>query len=156
MSMKNIPVLLSFVLTMALAANPPLAVAQHATPKQAEGLVKEAIIFYKKNGKDAAIATFSKSPGPFVRGDLYVTVLSLNGDALAHINPRMVGKNLIDLRDVDGQYFVRERLATASRATSGWQDYKFYNPLSRMVEPKRVYWEKFDNLVFTAGAYKPE
>lgn len=29
-------------------------------------------------------------------------------------------------------------------------------PVTRKVEPKRMYWEKHDNLVFAAGAYKPD
>jgi hypothetical protein len=31
---------------------------------------------------------FQKNPGPFVDRDLYVTVYTLEGDALSHINPR--------------------------------------------------------------------
>ena len=38
---------------------------------------------------------------------------------------------------------------------SGWQDFKFFNPQTKKVEPKRMYWEKHDNIVFAAGAYKP-
>jgi signal transduction histidine kinase len=87
--------------------------------------------------------------------DLYVTVYTMDGDALAHINPRIVGKNMIEFRDPDGKYIVRERVEAASRGISGWQDYKYYNPVSRQVEPKRMYWERFDHLIFAAGAYNP-
>src|SRR6185437_9471293 len=94
------------------------------------------------------LAEFSKSPGPFVDRDLYVTVYTPDGVALSHINPKMVGKNMMELRDADGKYHIRERLEAAKHAGDGWQDFKFYNPVSKKIEPKRMYWEKHDGLVF--------
>ena len=85
-----------------------------------------------------------------------MTVYNPAGDALAHINPKMVGKNMMELRDADGKYHIRERMEASQKAKSGWQDFKFFNPVSKNIEPKRMYWEKHDNLVFAAGAYKPE
>ena len=40
-------------------------------------------------------------------------VYSLDGKCLAHINERVLGKNMWDQRDVDGKYFTRERLEAA-------------------------------------------
>jgi len=133
-----------------------LAAEDRGTAQEAEALVKKAIVYYKKNGKDKSMAEFSKNPGPFVDRDLYVTVYTMNADSLSHINPKMVGKNMMDLRDADGKYHIKERMEAAQKGTSGWQDFKFYNPVSKKIEPKRMYWEKYDNLVFAAGAYKPE
>jgi len=133
----------------------PVHAAERATTAEAEAMVKKAIAYYKKNGKEKAMAEFSKSPGPFVDRDLYVTVYTLDGTDLAHINPKMVGKNMLDLRDADGKYHIKERLESAKTQSSGWQDFKFFNPVSKEVEPKRMYWEKYDNLVFACGAYKP-
>ncbi len=131
------------------------APAQYGTTQEAEAMVKKAIAFYKKNGKDKAIAEFNKNPGAFVDRDLYVTVYTPNADALAHINPKMVGKNMMDLRDGDGKYHIKERMEMAQKANSGWQDFSFYNPVQKKVEPKRMYWEKHDGLIFASGAYKP-
>jgi len=125
-----------------------------ATEPEAEAMVKKAIAFYKKNGKEKAIAEFNKNPGPFVDRDLYVTVYTPNADALAHINPKMVGKNMMELRDADGKYHIKERMEAAAKGTSGWQDFKFFNPVSKKIEPKRMYWEKHDGLIFACGAYK--
>jgi len=128
--------------------------AKYATRAEAQSLVKKAIEYYKKNGKDKAIAEFLKNPGPFVDRDLYVTVYTLGGDALAHINPKIVGKNMLDLRDGNGKYHIRERMEAAAKGTSGWQDFTFFNPVSKKIEPKEMYWEKYDSLVFACGAYK--
>jgi signal transduction histidine kinase len=119
-------------------------------------MVKKAILFYDKNGREKAMAELSRNPGPFVHNDLYVTVSDLNGTSLAHINPKMMGKNLIDLRDADGKYIQRERIEASQKQATGWQDYKFYNPVTKKIEAKHTFWEKHDNLLFACGAYKPE
>jgi len=128
---------------------------KRASRAEAQAMVKKAIEYYNKNGREKALAEFSKSPGLFVDRDLYVTVYTLQGDALAHINPKMVGKNMMELRDADGKYHIRERMESAAKGTSGWQDFKFFNPVSKKIEPKEMYWEKHDKLVFACGAYKP-
>jgi len=141
--------------TLALFSFNALAAdAERGTTAEAEALVKKSIAYYKKNGKDKALAEFQKNPGPFVDRDLYVTVYTMNADALSHINPKMVGKNMMDLRDADGKYHIKERMEAAQKGNSGWQDFKFYNPVSKKIEPKRMYWEKHDDLVFACGAYK--
>ena len=43
-----------------------------------------------------------------------------------------------------------------SAPLNGWQDFQFFNPMTKKIEPKEMYWEKHDNMVFAAGAYKPE
>jgi cytochrome c len=127
---------------------------KYASRAEAQALVKKAIEYYRKNGRDKAIAEFVRNPGPFVDRDLYITVYTMAGDALAHINPKIVGKNMLDLRDGDGKYHIRERMEAAAKGTSGWQDLKFFNPVTKKIEPKEMYWEKFDSLVFACGAYK--
>jgi cytochrome c len=133
----------------------PAAATSYASVAEAEAMVKKAVAFYKKNGKEKAVAEFQKNPGPFIDRDLYVTMYDLEGNALAHINPKMVGKNMMDLRDPSGKYHIKERIESARKDNSGWQDFQFFNPQTKKVEPKRMYWEKHDNLVFAAGAYKP-
>ena len=153
--MKRVFSLLA-ALAVALSTFNAVAAEDRGTTQEAEALVKKSIAFYKKNGKEKSMAEFQKNPGPFVDRDLYVTVYTMNADALSHINPKMVGKNMMDLRDADGKYHIKERMEAAQKGNSGWQDFKFYNPVSKKIEPKRMYWEKYDNLVFAAGAYKPE
>ncbi|NKE67507.1 histidine kinase [Ramlibacter sp. RBP-2] len=148
----------ALVVMFAVAAFALQARAQdhsRGSPAEAQAMVKKAIEFYQKNGREKALAEFVKKPGPFVDRDLYVTVYTLQGDSLAHINPKMVGKNMMELRDGDGKYHIRERMESAAKGTSGWQDFKFFNPVNKQIEPKQMYWEKHDNLVFAAGAYKP-
>ena len=135
----------------AFAAEPP-----RASVDEAHAMVKKAIDYYKKNGREKALAEISNPHGKFADRDLYVTVYTLDGVCLAHINARVVGKNMIDQRDSDGKHFTRERLEAARTQPSGWQDFKFFNPMTHKVEPKRQYWERHDDLVFAAGAYRAD
>jgi cytochrome c len=151
--------LFAFFATLMFAATAAVAQApapSYGTVKEAEAMVKKAVAHYKKIGKEKSIADFQRNPGPFVDRDLYVTVYNPQGDALAHINPKMVGKNMMELRDADGKYHIKERMEASQKAQNGWQDFKFFNPVSKKIEPKRMYWEKHDGLVFACGAYKPE
>jgi len=125
------------------------------TTAQAEAMVKKAISFYKANGKDKAFAEISNPKGQFVKDDLYVFVYDLNGKCVAHgFNKAMIGKDLIDMRDPDGKFFVKERLEIVKTKGKGWQDYKFTNPVTKKIEQKSAYVEKADNYVFGCGAYK--
>ena len=129
--------------------------SEYGTLEEAQALVKKAIAHFDKVGAEKAFADLSTSPGPFVDRDLYVVVYDMNGRSLAHINHKMIGKALMDMRDGDGHYLVKERIEAARTAPSGWQDIKFYNPVTKKVEPKRVYWERHGDLLFSSGAYKP-
>jgi signal transduction histidine kinase len=40
----------------------------------------------------------------------------------------MIGKEMLDLRDPDGIYIVKDRLELAKTQKSGWQLYKFSTP----------------------------
>ncbi len=63
-------------------------------------------------------------------------------------------QELIDLTDVDGKYFVKERVATVkAKPTGAWQDYRFTNPVSKKVEPKVMYCEKLGETAVCGGVF---
>lgn len=148
--------LAAFVAGLAFAFCAFAAAEEKATVREAESMVQKAIDYYKKNGREKSMPEFAKMPGPFVDRDVYVTVYNEKGDCLAHINPKMVNKNMMDLRDANGKFHIKERMDASKTQPKGWQDIAFFNPVTKKIEPKRIYWEKHDNLVFAAGAYKPE
>jgi cytochrome c len=127
------------------------------TAKDATAMVQNAIAHLKKVGREKAFADFDNSKGAFVDRDLYIVVYDLKGKVLAHgANAKMIGKDLIDLRDVDGKYFVKERVEMMSKAADakGWQDYKFMNPTSSQIEPKTMYLQRYEDLIVGCGIYK--
>ena len=129
--------------------------AEFGTATEAVAMVKKAVQLIKTEGKEKAFAEFSDPKGKFVDRDLYVTVYDLNGKCLAHgANPKMVGKDLIDLKDPDGKPFVKERVETSKTKDKFWLDYKFTNPVSKKIEPKSMYSEKVGDIIVNCGIYK--
>jgi len=130
------------------------AAEEYATPRDAEQLVAKAVAAIKKDGGKVFEAITAKDAA-WVRGDLYPVVYDLNGKVLAHgQNPKMVGKDLIALRDADGKPFIRERIDLAKQKPSFWQDYSFVDPVSKSILPKRMYCERSGENVVCAGVYK--
>ncbi|MHB8907882.1 MAG: cache domain-containing protein [Syntrophales bacterium] len=140
-----------FLLVVASAA----LAATNGTPAEAEAMVKKAIAFMKANGKDKAFAEINNSKGQFVDRDLYVFVYDMNGKCVSHgFNQKMIGKDLIEMKDPDGKFYVKERVEIAKTKGSGIQNYKFTNPESKKINDKSAYIEKYDNFIFGCGAYK--
>jgi cytochrome c len=139
---------------LALATLP--ALANNATRDEAQAMVKKGIAFIKANGVDKGYAEVSNKGGQFTDRDLYLVVYGLDGKCLAHgANPKQIGKDLIDLTDIDGKYFVKERVELAKAKPAGfWQEYKFTNPVSKKVEPKVMYCEKLGDTAVCGGVYK--
>ncbi|MBP6854462.1 MAG: cache domain-containing protein [Rhodoferax sp.] len=126
-----------------------------ATANEATAMVKKGVAFIKANGKDKGHTEISNKTGQFVDRDLYLVVYGLDGMVRAHgANEKMIGKNLIDLKDIDGKEFVRERVEMAKAKGTFWQDYKFTNPVTKKIEPKSMYCEKLDDAAVCGGIYK--
>ena len=126
-----------------------------ATKDQAVAMVKKAIEYIKANGNDKAFEEISNPKGQFVDRDLYVVVYDMNAKCLAHGQKKsMVGKELIDFKDVDGKPYMQERVELMKKQPTAWQGYKFMNPLTKQVEPKEMYIERAGDLIVGAGVYK--
>lgn len=129
--------------------------ADHGTAQEAEAMVKKAIAHIKSKGADAAYPEFNNPKGSFSDRDLYIFVLDMSGKTLAHgANPKLLGKNISTLRDVDNKAFIEELLATAKSKGKGWIDYKWPNPTTKAIELKSTYFEKSDDVVVGCGIYK--
>ena len=140
---------------VSLGLSPAWSADSKGTAQEAQAMVDKAIAFIKKNGREKAFAEINNPKGQFTDRDLYVVVYDINGKVLAHgANAKMIGKDMIDLRDSDGKYFVKERVEIAKGAGKGWQDYKFMNPVSRAIEPKSMYIQKFEDMIVGCGIYK--
>jgi signal transduction histidine kinase len=151
-ALKKVPVLgllAALVLPLAHAAE------GGATADDATKMVKKGMAFIKANGNEKGYAEVSNKAGQFKYQDLYLVVYGMDGTVRAHgANEKMIGKNLIDLKDVDGKAFVRERVELAQSKGTFWQDYKFTNPETKKIEPKSMYCEKLDDSVVCGGIYK--
>ena len=147
-------VLLPILAFFALATAPAMA-QDRAVRADAVSMVKKAVVFAKAYGPEKAYAAFNDKSGKFADRDLYVVVYGLDGKCLAHgANEKQIGKDLIGLTDVDGKYFVKERVEMVKAQPNGaWQKYKFSNPVSRKIEPKEMYCERHGDTAICAGVY---
>jgi cytochrome c len=137
------------------AISGPAWSADFATKDEAVAMAKKAVDFIKQQGADKAYTEIDTKGGQFTDRDLYVVVYGLDGKVLAHgANQKLIGKDMIEAQDVDGKYFVKERVDLAQKEPNFWQDYKFVNPESKRIEPKQMYCERLEQTAVCAGVYK--
>ncbi|HXX80891.1 MAG TPA: cache domain-containing protein [Thermodesulfovibrionales bacterium] len=123
------------------------------TPEEAKALVEKAIAFYKANGKEKALAEFSKPKGQFTKGDLYIFAYNPKGIIIAHGgDPKLVGKDFANVQDADGKYFAREFITIGPEG--GWVDYKWMDYATKKVEAKTSYLKRIDDVIIGCGVYK--
>jgi cytochrome c len=125
---------------------------ERGTKEETQGIVKAAIAYQKANGKDKTLAEANNAVGKFRNKDLYVIAFDLEGKSLAHGNPKMVGKNLLDWRDVNGLYITKEYITIAkSEAKSGWLKYDWQNSITRKIETKESYVEFYEGIIWVCS-----
>ena len=138
---------------LALVCQAPVA-AFAASKDEAVAMVKKAVAYVKQNGQEKSLAEFNKTEGQFVNGELYVVVLDTNGVVLADGNkPKLVGKALIEVKDVNGKAFVREELEIAKNKGAGWVDFVWFNPVTKAMAPRSSYFEKVGDVIVLTGVY---
>lgn len=130
--------------------------ADRGTQEEAIAMVKKAVAHLKANGREKAFADFSNtSVKDFHDRDLYIFVYDMKGINIAHgNNPKMVGKNLLDMKDTEGVFIIKSFIDVANSKGKGWVDYKWPNPVTKAVEHKSSYIEKVDDMVVGCGIYK--
>ena len=135
---------------------PAASAAEFGTRTEAVTMVKRVQTMFKKDGPAATFKAVSdKSIKQFHDRDLYPFIYDMKGTCVAHgARPALIGKNLIDLKDQDGKYLIREMVAISTGPGNGWVDYKWPNPLSNKIEDKSSYIEKMGDYFVGVGIYK--
>lgn len=130
------------------------AAGEHAGRDDAVALVKKAIVYFQQNGRDKALDEFNNPKGKFVVGELYIVVLDMNGVLLADgTKPKLAGKSLLDIKDMNGKQFVREEVELAKTKGKGWVDFEWVNPVTKAMEPRSTYFERVDDFIVLSGVY---
>lgn len=149
--MKMITTLFASILILGVTVFPAFA----APKDDALALVAKAVAHVKDVGKEKALADFNDPKGPFVKGALYVFAYTLKGVILAHpMNPKLVGKDMTDVKDSDGKFFTRDFIATVNGPGKGWVDYNWTNPTTKKIEAKSSYVAKAGDIFVGCGIYK--
>jgi len=125
------------------------------TAAEAETMVKKAVAYIKANGAEKSYEEFTNGKS-FKDRDLYIIVYDLNGKCLAQgANAKLVGKDLIGLKDPDGKLIIKLFVDLAKEKGKGWvEGYKFMNPVTQKMEGKAMYLERVGDTLVGSGIYK--
>ncbi|HUD85571.1 MAG TPA: cache domain-containing protein [Xanthobacteraceae bacterium] len=151
--MIRVAAAITMVIAMTLAYS--ASAAEYGTKDEAVAMVKRVQAMFAKDGADATFKAVSdKSVAEFHDRDLYPFVYDMSGTCVAHgARPALIGKNLMDLKDQDGKYLIRELVDIANGPGSGWVNYKWPNPLTNKIEDKSSYVEKMGDYFVGVGVY---
>jgi cytochrome c len=145
MNMKSLmKLMLAAVTALGLLAG---AQAQdNGTRDEAKAMVEAAIEHVKKVGAEQAFKDFTdKTNKNWQKKDLYVFAYNMEGVNVAHgANDKLIGKNLIELKDPEGKLLIKELRDTAAKG-GGWVDYEWPHPQTKKIESKVSYVKKMVN-----------
>lgn len=167
MTRLSLPKLLLLAVVAALLAQP---VARAQTQGRSDEILALALLakarqHLKTHGLEASVAEFNRLDGPFnskssinPHGDLYLFSVAPNGFQVIHgKNPKIRGKVMLEMRDADGFYLIKElvRVCFDTKEGKGWVAYKWPHPVTQQIEPKRGYVERVSpDLCLGTGIYQ--
>ncbi|RZT09749.1 Cache domain-containing protein [Duganella sp. CF402] len=132
-----------------------MAVASATPEDDTQALVKKASAYIKANGIDKACVDFADPAKGFRPNGSYVYVHDIHAKMLCNPgSPRTVGKDMIEVKDMDGKYFNKEMVSLATTKGSGWVEYKWTNPATQKMQDKKSYIERQGDLIVGSGFYK--
>jgi signal transduction histidine kinase len=122
-----------------------------------EDVVNRAAMLLEREGREA-FAHLRDKTGPFVFMDTYVFVESADGTELVNpVFPSLEGKNLMNLKDLQGNKVIRKQHDIVMREGSAWTDMYWYKPGSNTPARKLTYVRKVDTgvetLIVGSGIY---
>ena len=143
---------------IAHATEADLSIYTYEDTKQLVTLVNDAAALMARKG-EAAFADFQEPKSYWRYGDHYVFVYAVDGTCVFHPEePALVGRNLIDLRDIGGRQITRGITDIARRAeadASGWVFYLWEDRARLSPSWKAAYIRKVvapDHKVYALGS----
>jgi signal transduction histidine kinase len=147
----------AFLAALSFALVAPAAHAQERGNKDEAKLMADAAAAHvKKVGAEKAFKDFSTDKANWTKKDLYVIAFDSAGNCLAHgANEKLIGKNLIDMKDQTGKYFTKA-IIDAAKGGSGWTEYEWVHPVTKKLEQKLTYSVKLSGVdgVVGVGIYR--
>jgi cytochrome c len=129
-----------------------IAPARAGSAPEAKALGEKAVALIAAEG-EKAFPLLSDPKGEYIKGDMYVVVLDHQGVVRANVNPKLIGVNMWEATDPDGVKFSQEAIKLGDTTGSGWQKYRFTNPVSKKIEPKQAWVQKAGEFVTMCGFY---
>jgi cytochrome c len=153
--MKRLLRLASFGI-ITFAASSALALPS-GTPQQAKTMFDRAVAYMQDQGPERAFQAFNDRKGSFVKGNLYVFAIDLDGTykATGLGSAALVGLNVRDTRDPYGKPLFQEMIALAKTKGEGTMDYAWLNRATNTVDHKTSYIKRVGDYVVGVGYYIP-
>lgn len=103
-------------------------------------MVNAAVAHVQRVGQERAFKDFSdKTNASWRKKDLYVFVVRSDGVTVAHgSNAKLIGKNMLGIKDQTGKPFIQQMIAVAKKGP-GWVDYEWVHPETQRQEGKSSY-----------------
>jgi cytochrome c len=133
------------------------AAQEKGTREEAKAMVEAAIAHVKKVGADKAFEDFTKDKAAWNKKDLYVFAFDTEANWKAHgANEKLVGKNLLNLKDQNGKEFIKEFVQVVTTKGEGWVDYDWASPTTKKVEDKTTLVKRVPgtNFAVAVGIYR--
>jgi uncharacterized protein len=154
--MFRIAVCVSTIIAL-IATTLPVRAAEFGTRDEAVAMVQRVQSMFKTKGAEATFRAVTAKVREFNDRDLYPFIYNLNGVNVAHgAKPELVGKDLVDFRDQNGGFLIREMIDVANGPGNGWVDYRWTNPKTNAVEDKSAYIEKMGQYFVGVGIYSSD
>ncbi len=129
-----------------------------ATRQECVKMAKAAGEMLLKKGQEATFEKINDPSGPFVWKDTYVFCMTIeSGTMKAHpLKPRLIGKNLKGIKDMNGVMFVLDYINKANTHGEGWTDYMWPKPGEKKPSNKTTYTYKVPGMdyMMAAGIYQ--
>ena len=115
-------------------------VYEHEETREIVDLVNDAAELVNAEG-EAAFSDFRASGSRWRQGEMYIFVLDPQGNMLVHPDPAMEGKNVLDVKDVNGKPIIRGLIGAAMfpGKPEGWYHYEWPVPGGILPRWKSTY-----------------
>ena len=147
MSARLLPAVIALLASVALAAG------QEDKAAAARAMLERAVAAMRAD-EPKAIAAFNSGAEAFHQGDLYVFCARNNGRVDAHIDPAQIGRNILDVYDIDGVALGREIMGAARQGEFTAVGYMWPRPGTREPAQKVTFVTRVAGHVCGVGYYR--
>ncbi len=115
--------------------------------------MRKAVDYVSRMGSEA-IPEFNSPGGEWSWKNTYVFILDENKSAIVANpeTPHLIGTNLLDLRDLMGNQFIKNFFEAASKPGGGWVEYYWPKPGEKQPSRKISLLMQVPNTLYRVGA----
>jgi uncharacterized protein len=136
---------------------PSAGASEFGSREEAVAMVQRVQETYRKSGFEATAKAIRAKEKAFFDRDLYAYIIDMNGVVLANgAVPAVQGKDISEFRDQNGKYLVKGEIEICKGPGHGWIDFRWLNPVTKVVEDKSAYLERLGPYCTGVGIYRDE